>query len=80
MTNQKLKNRLLLKRLTIQIEKEADLNLGYAPSNIWFDEMVDKRNIISTEVMKTDREWWDMFDHYKEGEDTKNLPIFLNYC
>lgn len=54
-----LKNRLLLKRLSIRIEEVVHENFGYSPSYPWFNELLDKKCQIASEVRKLDRTWYE---------------------
>ena len=72
-----LKNRLMLKKLTRQLEKACDDNFGYSPSYAWFDTLLERQRIISEEVQKTDTLWFnEVFQKYEYAENVKNMPIF----
>ena len=52
-------------------------NFGCCPSDIWFDELLDKRNNLSLIVSKTDPELWAIYDRYQDADNCKHLMIFL---
>ena len=66
-----------LKRMEIRIEEAVSWNFGCCPSDIWFDELLDKRNNLSLIVSKTDPEWWAIYDRYQDADNCKQLMIFL---
>ena len=54
-----LKNRLLLKRMSRQIKSCEDDNFGYSPSgDVYYDNLLEKRNKLANIVLDTDYEWW----------------------
>lgn len=72
-----LKNRLMLKKLTRQLEKACDDNFGYSPSCAWFDTLLERQRVIFEEVQKTDTIWFkEVFQKYEYAENVKNMPIF----
>jgi hypothetical protein len=75
-SQQVLKHRIQLKRLEIAIEEAVEWNLGYCPNNIWFDELLDKRNTLSALVSKTDILWWAIYDRFRNVENCKQLTVF----
>lgn len=72
-----LKRRMQLKRMEIRIGDAVSWNLGYCPSDIWFDELLDKRNDLSLIVSKTDPEWFAIYDRFRDADNCKRLMIFL---
>lgn len=72
-----LKRRMQLKRMEIKIEEAVSWNLGYCPSDVWFDELLDRRNDLSLIVSKTDPEWWAIYDRFRDADNCKRLMIFL---
>ena len=72
-----LKRRMQLKRMEIRIEESVSWNLGYCPSDIWFNELLDRRNALSLSVSKTDPEWWATYDRYRDADKCRRLMIFL---
>ena len=72
-----LKRRLLLKQIELKINCEVHWNFGYSPNNVKFDRLVEKRNNLSGIVRKTDSDWWNMYDRYREKGNCKKLMVFL---
>jgi hypothetical protein len=72
-----LYNRLMLKKLTRQLEKACDDNFGYCPNYPWFDELLERQRVVFEDVQKTDDHWFkEVFQKYEYAEDVKNMPIF----
>ena len=72
-----LKRRMQLKRMGIRIEEAVSWNLGYDPSDIWYHELLDRRNDLSLIVSKSDPEWWAIYNRYQDADNCKRLMVFL---
>jgi len=72
-----LKNRLKLKKLTVQLEEACDENFGYSPSYPWFDELSERQRVVFEEVQKSDSVWFkEVFQKYEYAENVKKMSIF----
>ena len=72
-----LKNRLLLKRIEMKIEKAVHNNFGYDPSYPWYHELLDKRDELSEIVRSSDPEWWNVYQKFPYKDSYRKLMIFI---
>lgn len=72
----RLKRRLQLKRVEIQIEEEVSWNFGYDPNTLWFNVLLEQRNELSSIVRESDPEWWEIYERFRMEDSCKNLMVF----
>ncbi len=76
MDQNRIKNRMKLKRLALKVQKEVDENFGYCPSNEYFDRILDERNKISQIIRENDSEWYKIYEEFEYRERVDKLQIF----